>query len=251
MFALLPHGRKTNQSLSGNPKTIVKFLTAMALLSIAGAASAQVYGEAAYPGLNFSESSTGADANIGALGVNIGYEINKHLAVEALIAAGVKDDTATVTGVSVNVGPKHPIGVYLKPKATIGENFEVYAKLGWADTKVEFSGPGGSASGSDSDFSYGVGAQYNFSPKSYVSAGYLKLDNKNTVDIDGWTISVGYRFQTAYPRKPGPPLGGPFCFSCERDVSRFFSSPRTAATRKGCSALPPPSHPRAARRETR
>ena len=56
--------------------------------------------------------------------------------------------------------------------------------------------PGFRTSGTDSgnDFSYGLGAKFNFSTNLSVGADYMRYFNKEDTKIDGWTVSVGYRF---------------------------------------------------------
>lgn len=172
--------------------TIAKVSAALLIVAAATSANAQTYGEISYSSVNYEEPA--ADADLGLLGVTFGYEINKNLAIEGTFAAGVQDDNVQVGAVNVNVDAKHSYGVYLKPKAALGENFEVFAKLGWAKSKLEASGGGLTISDSGSDFAYGIGAQYNFSPKTYVSGGYTNLYDKDSVSVDGWNISIGYRF---------------------------------------------------------
>ena len=74
------------------------------------------------------------------------------------------------------------------------QSLEVFARLGWAKTKLKANGGVFSASESGSDFAYGAGAQYSFTPTTYVTGGYTRLYDKNSVTADGWNIGVGYRF---------------------------------------------------------
>ncbi|MFY9329250.1 MAG: porin family protein [Georgfuchsia sp.] len=172
--------------------TLTKISVAIALVVAATAASAQVYGEVAYTGLTYEEE--GGKADLGTLGATIGYEINKNLAVEGMFAAGVQDDDVDVGGFNVNVDLKNTYGVFLKPKAELAENLEVYARLGWAKSKIEASAFGQTMSDSGSDFAYGVGLQYSFSPTTYVTGSYTNLYDKEGTTIDGWGIGIGYKF---------------------------------------------------------
>ncbi|CAG4884912.1 Maltoporin (maltose/maltodextrin high-affinity receptor, phage lambda receptor protein) [Georgfuchsia toluolica] len=107
-----------------------------------------------------------------------------------MLAGGVQDDNVETPFGSVNVDLKHTYGAFLKPKMDLGQNFELFARLGWAKTKIDAGG----GSDSESDFAYGVGLQYSFSPKAYVTGGYMNLYDKDGVQVDGWNIGVGYKF---------------------------------------------------------
>lgn len=172
---------------------IAKISTAIVLVAAASSACAQFYGELGYTALSYKESGA-PDADLGLLGATIGYEINKNLAVEGLLATGISDDTVQVGAVNVKVKNKDTYGFFLKPKAIVAENLEVSAKLGWAKSKIEASSLGVTASDSGSDFAYGVGVQYSVTPTAYITGGYSNFYNKDGTKVDGWNIGVGYKF---------------------------------------------------------
>jgi outer membrane autotransporter protein len=171
-------------------------IAAAAALVLVGAAQAQqarnaspLYGELGYSFLQVKESTTGFDATPQALRGIVGYNFHPYFAGEALLAVGTNSDS----DLGVDAKAKYAFGLFLKPKYNFN-NFEVFGRLGWARTKVKFSVPGFSASGTDDDFAYGVGVNYSFNPKLYVGADWMQLLNKDTAKVQGWTISVGYRF---------------------------------------------------------
>ena len=73
---------------------------------------------------------------------------------------------------------------------------ELFARLGYADSKVKLKVPSldASASDSDNDFSFGLGLNYAFSRNVYMSADYMSYYNKDGVKADGFTLGVGYKF---------------------------------------------------------
>ena len=171
-------------------------IAAAAALLMIGSAQAQqartaspLYGELGYSFLNVKESTTGFDATPQALRGIIGYNFHPYFAGEAMLSIGTSSDS----DLGVDAKVKNAFGLFIKPKYDIN-NFEVFGRLGWARTKVSVSVPGFSGEGSDNDFAYGVGVNYNFSPKTYVGADYLRLLDKNGTKVGGWTVSVGYRF---------------------------------------------------------
>ena len=172
-------------------------IAAAAALVLFGTAQAQPvrgavspwYGEIGYSFLQIEEGITGFDANPGALRGIIGYNFHPYFALEGMLAFGTNSDSDR--GVEAKL--ENAYGIYVKPKYNF-DNVELYARLGWARTKIEVNSPFSNGSGSDSDFSYGVGLNYNFNPRMYVGADWLQLTDQNSAKVRGWTISFGYRF---------------------------------------------------------
>ena len=174
----------------------IAIAAAAALLMIGSAQAQQVrsavspmYGELGYSFLNVKESTTGFDATPQALRGIIGYNFHPYFAGEAMLSIGTSSDS----DLGVDAKVKNAFGLFIKPKYDIN-NFEVFGRLGWARTKVSVSVPGFSAEGSDNDFAYGVGVNYNFNPRTYVGLDWMEYLNKDNAKIDGVTLSVGYRF---------------------------------------------------------
>lgn len=168
-------------------------IAAAAAFLVLGTAQAQqrspLYGELGYSWLQVKESSTGFDATPQALRGIIGYNFHPYFAGEAMLSLGTSSDS----DLGVDAKVKNAYGVFVKPKYDFN-NLELFARLGFARTKVNVSAPGFAADGSDSDFAYGVGLNYNFNPKMYVGADWMQLLDKDTTKVRGWTVNFGYRF---------------------------------------------------------
>jgi opacity protein-like surface antigen len=167
------------------------------------ARSAQgLYGEVGYTHLKLKVDGVSGDATLGALRGILGYDLHPNLALEGLLAFGVKDDEASdvVSGIPVTakLELQNAFGIYVKPKFNPTNELELFGRLGWTRTKLKatLSIPGASASesDSDSDFSYGVGAKYNFNPRMSVGLDWMRYFDKDGVTIDGVTVGFGYRF---------------------------------------------------------
>lgn len=172
-----------------------KFTVIAAAMLIAGAAQAQnnattsqLYGEVGYTALSLKDS--GVDADLGVVRGIVGWNLHPNLALEVMLGTGVKDDK--FQGVTLKLNRTY--GVYLKPKYDFGNGFEVFARVGYADSKLKLSYQGASASTSDNDVSYGVGASYNFNNNMYGSLDYLSYYDKDGSKANGPTLSFGYRF---------------------------------------------------------
>ncbi len=144
------------------------------------------YFEASYA---FPQTSfAGLSSNQSELVVRGGYNFNRNFAVEAMAAAGAS--SGDINGVTLKVDSAY--GAYLKAQFEAASHFEVYARAGWAH--ITLSSNAVSGTGSDSSFSYGVGAQYLFNKNWYVQGEYMSLYDKDGVTIKGPAIGVGYRF---------------------------------------------------------
>lgn len=188
---------------------LIAIAAAASVMLLAGGAQAQMarsattgtmYGELGYAQLKISDS--GVDVKPGMLRGIVGYNFNDFVAVEGMLGLGVRKDstTATVTGVPVGIegDVRHIAGVYIKPKAMVGDAFELFGRLGYADTRlrVTASVPGASATDTSSNgsFSYGLGGNFNISPRAYVGVDYMRYYKKDDTKIDGVSVNVGYRF---------------------------------------------------------
>jgi len=179
-------------------KTYSKILAVAAIAVSATAAQAQLYGEVGYTALNY-KSTVGAnkvEASPSALGVTIGYDVHKNVAVEAMAVVGASDDTATLNGASTPAKLKidNSFGIFLKPKVMLGENFELFTRLGYMNTKISVSGAGILASATDSAFAYGLGANYYFNKTTYLTVNYMNVYDKDNTKIDGVTVGLGMKF---------------------------------------------------------
>jgi opacity protein-like surface antigen len=133
----------------------------------------------------------------------VGYELHPNVAIEGMLAFGVSDDSITenVSGIPVSLKAEiqNAYGLFVKPKFNVSDSLELFGRIGYSrfKTKATASAPGFgsvSATDSDSDLSYGLGATYNFSKSSFATIDYMNYYNKDGVKGTGLTIGVGYRF---------------------------------------------------------
>jgi opacity protein-like surface antigen len=124
----------------------------------------------------------------------VGYEIGPNVAIEGMAAFGVRDDTATVLGASVDGRVSHSYGLYLKPKASLGSQLEVFGRVGVTRSRYSVAPGGLPATDSASDFSWGAGVNYSLSPTTYIGLDYLRLLDKGGIKANGVTLGLGMRF---------------------------------------------------------
>ena len=179
-------------------KTVSKFIAITAFAVTATAAQAQIYGEVGYTSLTAKDTSSATTykASPSALGVTVGYDVHKNVAVEAMGLFGINENTIKENGTSTSNKFKvnSSYGVFLKPKTMLGENFEIFGRLGYMNTKRSVSGANFSASEASSSLAYGLGANYYVTKTTYLTVNYMNLYNKDSVKIDGVTFGLGMKF---------------------------------------------------------
>jgi opacity protein-like surface antigen len=188
-----------NQSKGKEMKRLA--VAAASVLLMLGTAQAQsrapLYGELGYSFLEI-KGDDGFKVKPHALRGIIGYEFHPNVAAEGMLAFGVRSDDVNFAGGSADVKLRHAFGVFVKPKFNFGPA-EVFARLGYARIKVKstecVTGLGcASFSDSDGDVAWGLGANYNFNPRMYVGADWMRLNDSDGGKVQGITISFGYRF---------------------------------------------------------
>jgi opacity protein-like surface antigen len=181
------------------------YLTVAAALVVMGTAHAQqmpplggLYGELGYTFLKID--AIGTSGRPGAIRGIIGYEFHPMLSVEGMLGGGVMDDdkNVTVRGITTNATfeLKSMYGIWVRPKY-VSNQFELFARLGWAHTKVEAATNNAAIAGetqSDNDFAWGIGANYRWNRNFYTGIDWMRYSNQSDHRIDGLTISVGYHW---------------------------------------------------------
>ena len=160
-----------------------------------------VYGEVGYAAMSTKLSvpliGLSAEAKPTMVRGLVGVSPFGGLNIEGIVAGSLSDDRFSVSGSgrnsSVQLGNakvNQILGAYVGTKLGLGP-VEVLGRAGWAKSKVSFSGLG---KNNESDFSYGGGVRLIPGGNFTVSADYMSYLNKGGARIEGYTLSVGYRF---------------------------------------------------------
>jgi opacity protein-like surface antigen len=178
---------------------IMKTVVAAAALSCFVGAQAQsnpgaspVYGELGWASITYKES--GYKLQPGMVRAIVGTEVNPNLNVEGMLGFGISDDTVSIQNVRVTGEISNAWGIFLKPKATIAPNLELFGRVGYVKTKVTASVPGYAVSDTGGDLAYGAGLSYKISDTTSLNADYMSYYNKDGVKGTGFTIGLGLRF---------------------------------------------------------
>lgn len=158
-----------------------KTLIALLLSATAATAGAQGYGE-----ITASQVSIDADLGqdvehlmfTGAIGYNFNPEQKFQNKLEAI--AGVAMNDGNVADVEVEL--ENYYGIAYRPTVKVGEELELFGRVLYARVKGSVSQGLSSASDSESETGFGVGASYNG-----LTLSYTDID-------DADFISIGYTF---------------------------------------------------------
>lgn len=186
-------------------KMFKKKLVVAALLSLAttvSMAQAQTkkddgfYAELGYAQAYYTEPGANFNHAMGVL--KGGYNINKYIAAEVMVAGNLNDAVFYSGSTRIVASVSNAYGAYGKFSLPVNEDFSLFARVGVTNARVDATATNGSRSASawssGSDFSYGGGAQFNFTKNIYGQVDYMSYYDKNGITVSAPSISVGYKF---------------------------------------------------------
>ncbi|MCU0941928.1 MAG: porin family protein [Hydrogenophaga sp.] len=183
--------------------SVLRSLFAVTIVFAAAAAHAQstgssLYGEIGYNSVSVTESGGGLTVKFkpDLLTGVIGYRLNPNLSVEGLLGFGIGDDEITLNGMASGVMGEMgtTYGVFLRPSMAVSESVELFGRVGFVRNTLKLSGPGGSASLSDTGLAYGIGANFNLSKTSYLQANWTSYYNDDGMKLQGIGVAWGMNF---------------------------------------------------------
>ncbi|WP_421931942.1 porin family protein [Phenylobacterium sp.] len=176
-------------------KSLIALAATAAVLAIPAAASAQslspttVYGSLGYANANID------DVNLGTIQGRLGARFGQYVGVEGELAGGVKEDSVTISGIKVDLKLKHQVAIYAVGFLPLNPQFDLLARVGYGNSKLEASALGSSAADDGDSWNYGVGGQYFFDDKNGVRVDYTRHDFKDSSDnADVWAVAYTRKF---------------------------------------------------------
>jgi hypothetical protein len=148
----------------------------------------------AYVNLNVGIAD-GGQADLKAIQGRLGYRFTPYIGVEGELATGLKSDTDTIAGVSVNTKLKHEAAAYAVGFLPVSPNTDILARVGYGTTRLRARAAGVSASDSAESWNVGVGAQHLFDGLNGIRADYTRQEfNHDQGHANVWTAGYVRKF---------------------------------------------------------
>jgi len=139
----------------------------------------------------------GADASLGAVTSRLGVDFNRYLGAEGEFSVGVVDDTFDIAGVEAKTKLEYDAAAYAVGKLPIGQNLELFGRVGYGTTQIETRIPGVvSASADGESLNYGAGANWFYNGRQGVRGEWTRRDFKDdgAGEVDTYGLSFVSRF---------------------------------------------------------
>lgn len=172
----------------------VKMLISASLLSVA---CASAVAEDIYVGVNYMDGSLeimdSIDADLPSLVVRAGYNLNDFISAEVRGGFGVGQEDS-VAGSGVDFELEDFYGTYVLVKAPSHSSVTPYLVAGFTRAEFKASTTFGSDTGSENDFSYGVGADVDLTETIALNAEWIQYISKGDVEFGGPSLGVAMSF---------------------------------------------------------
>jgi len=166
-------------------------IAAMTAAIIPAAAQAQEAGTTSFYGSVGYSNADLDGVNLGAINGRVGARFGQYLGVEGEAGFGVADDSVRIGATNVDIELKHSVAIYGVGFLPVAPNADLYARVGYGNSKIKASAPGASATADGDSWNYGVGGQYFLDDKNGVRVDYTRHDFRDGGD-DANVWSLGY-----------------------------------------------------------
>lgn len=182
-------------------KSIVVASSFAVLMAGSCSVAAQEPFEGGYVGANYVfvnyEEEGFPEFDLGALVGKAGLKINPYLAAEVRLGTGVADDSISGGGATLDLDLDYLVGGYLVAGIPNETAVYPYGVVGVTKGELTATLSGnliGSASESDSDISFGVGANFAVNEEILLNAEYMQYLDKDGVEISGVGLGITVLF---------------------------------------------------------
>lgn|SRR5690554_465474 len=172
---------------------------AVAVLSVACLSANVALAEKNYAGgsiafVDYSEEGISDDASLTMLAGRLGTKFNENFSGEIRVGLGIGDDSVDVLGTEVDVELDSMFGAYVRGGLQAADSFYPYVVLGYTRGELTASVPGFSDSESESDVSFGLGADVDINEKLTLNIEYMNYFDKDGAEVDGFSFGLVTKF---------------------------------------------------------
>lgn len=163
---------------------------ALAAFAVAAPALAQSMSPSWYGNLGYTQTNQGSPsgAHIGAVTGRVGARFGQHFGVEGELSGGSSGDQ---TRGGLNAKLQSQYAAYAVGYLPVSRNAEVFARVGYGESRMKFKGAGGYSDTSES-LNYGAGGQYFLSAKDGIRAEYTRQEAAGNLAPNADTASVSW-----------------------------------------------------------
>lgn len=154
-------------------------------------ASENLYFGANYAHLTYKEDGF-EDLNPGALVFRFGAELSPNFALEGRVAGGIGNDK--VAGTTTTLELDHYYGAYGKAMLPVTDNFSLYGLLGVTRGKTTAKNQYVSYSQTDSDLSYGLGADIALDRRLSLNLEVAHLYEGDFYKVSAVSAGLSFKF---------------------------------------------------------
>lgn len=176
-------------------KKALKIAALVLSLSVFSAAHAEMD---QYVGVNVSRAQydeTGfPTANPTAVSVKLGGQLSPNFAFETRVGKGISEGNVTYSGTPISIKIDSFFGVYLKGILPVNPSFAPYALVGYTRGSLTAKAGRYFVSSSDSDVSYGIGADFPFTKSVSLNLEWARLLTGVNYKIEALSLGVAYKF---------------------------------------------------------
>ncbi|WP_347331734.1 porin family protein [Marinimicrobium locisalis] len=172
--------------------------SAIAAIGLFSLASGVANAEGNYFGGNISSldyTEDWVDASLTTAYGRLGTHFNENFSGELRVGFGIGEDSADFGGGELDVELDSLYGAYVRGGIPVSENFFPYVVVGYTRVEATLSVSGfGDFSESDTDASYGIGADLNVSQNITLNAEYMNYYDSDGAEISGFAIGIASSF---------------------------------------------------------
>ncbi|MFC5079172.1 outer membrane protein A [Vibrio thalassae] len=137
------------------------------------------------------KSETSVKSNFRSLGLKAGYDFNSMFGAEMRHSR----DSGKIEKNSQGLAVDHQTALYGKVKFNVSDSIELYGLAGVNNIRLKQAGyKGNDNKKTINSFSYGVGAQYNFTNSLGANLELMKLSNHKQFDAHSVNLGLNYKF---------------------------------------------------------
>ena len=175
----------------------MKKLLSVTALMLSGSVLAQTgYVGGGLALVDYSEVGVSDEASLTAIYGRLGTNFNENFSGEIRVGLGLGSDTVFIDplGFDADIKLNNLFGVYVKGGVPISDALFPYVVLGYTSGEVEASALGVSISSSESDVSFGIGADLAISDSVTASIEYMNYLDQEFAEVGGFSLSIVTKF---------------------------------------------------------